>query len=288
MPAEETDVSPAYLYRPATAADLPAAHALSVHLEWPHREEDWAMVQRISEGFVAEQDGVLAGIAFACHQGAYSSIGLVIVSHQHRSKGIGRRLMNLCLDAVGPRTPILNATESGAPLYASMGFVEFARIQQHQGVPQMPEPLPASRHALCRVVNRADYPKVIELANAGSGLDRTEVLNDLLPTAEHVVGIEVEGHLQGCAMLREFGRGHLIGPVVAHHPEQARHLITHLLRLIPGAFVRFDIPSACGLADWLENLGLPCVDNAPRMVRGIPPQSSAGVTEFALVTQAIG
>ncbi|WP_411566526.1 GNAT family N-acetyltransferase [Pseudomonas orientalis] len=288
MPAEETDVSPAYLYRPATAADMPAAHALSVRLKWPHREEDWAMVQRTSQGFVAEQDGVLAGVAFACHQGAYSSIGLVIVSHQHQRKGIGRRLMNLCLDAVGPRTPILNATESGAPLYASMGFVEFARIEQHQGVPQTPALLPASHHAQCRGLSRVDYPKVIELANAGSGLDRTDVLNDLLPTAEHVVGIEVEGHLQGCALLRQFGRGHLIGPVVAQHPEQARHLIIYLLRLIPGAFVRLDIPTACGLADWLENLRLPCVDNAPRMVRGVPPRSSAGVTEFALVTQAIG
>jgi predicted GNAT family N-acyltransferase len=246
MPAEETDVSCAYLYRPATAADMPAAHALSVHLKWPHREQDWAMVQRTSEGFVAEQDGVLAGVAFACHQGAYSSIGLVIVSHQHQRKGIGRRLMNLCLDSVGPRTPILNATESGAPLYASMGFVEFARIQQHQGVPQTPEPLPETRHAQCRVLNRADYSKVIELANAASGLDRTGVLNDLLPTAEHVVGIEVDGHLQGCALLRQFGRGHLIGPVVAQHPEQARHLITHLLRLIPGAFVVWIFPPHAG------------------------------------------
>lgn len=134
----------------------------------------------------------------------------------------------------------------------------------------------------------ADYPKVIELANAGSGLDRTEVLNDLLPTAEHVAGIEVDGQLNGCALLRRFGRGHLIGPVVAQNQDQARQLITHLLRLIPGAFVRFDIPIECGLADWLESLGLPCVDKAPWMVLGVPPQSSGGIRQFALVTQAIG
>ncbi len=276
-------MSHAYTYRPATAADMPAAHALSVHLKWPHREEDWAMVQRTSEGFVAEQGGVLVGVAFTCHQGAYSSIGLVIVSDQHQGKGIGRRLMNLCLEATAPRTPILNATESGAPLYISMGFVDFARIQQHQGVPQIP-----LINSDCHELSLADYPEVIELANAGSGLDRTAVLNDLLPTAEHVVGIEVDGQLQGCALLRRFGRGHLIGPVVAQNQEQARQLITHLLRLIPGAFVRFDIPTACGLADWLESLGLPCVDKAPRMVLGVPPQSSGGITQFALVTQAIG
>ncbi|NVZ20785.1 GNAT family N-acetyltransferase [Pseudomonas costantinii] len=278
----------AYIYRSVSAADIPAAHALSVHLKWPHREEDWAMVQRTSEGFVAELDGQLVGVAFACHQGAYSSIGLVIVSDQHQGKGIGRRLMNLCLDAAAPRTPILNATESGAPLYASMGFIEFARIQQHQGVPQTPAPMPLIKHSNCRVLSLAEYPRLIELANAGSGLDRTEVLNDLLPTAEHVVGIEVDGQLQGCALLRRFGRGHIIGPVVAQNQEQAQQLITHLLRLIPGAFVRFDILTECGLAGWLESLGLQCVDRAPRMVLGVPPQSSDGIRQFALVTQAIG
>jgi len=277
-----------YVYRKVSAADMPAAHALSVHLKWPHREEDWAMVQRTSEGFVAEYDGALVGVAFACHQGAYSSIGLVIVSDQHQGKGIGRRLMNLCLDAVAPRAPILNATESGAPLYISMGFVEFARIQQHQGVPQAPAPIPSTPHTACRVLSTDDYPKVIELANAGSGLDRTGVLNDLLPAAEQVVGIEVEGHLKGCALLRRCGRGHLIGPVVAQDQDQARQLITHLLQSIPGAFVRFDIPTECGLSEWLESLGLPCVDKAPRMVRGVAPQPSAGIKQFALVTQAIG
>lgn len=281
-------MSLATVYRTATASDMPAAHALSVHLKWPHREEDWAMVQRTSEGFVAEQDGKLVGVAFACHQGAYSSIGLVIVSDQHQGKGIGRRLMTLCLEAAAPRTPILNATEAGAPLYASMGFVDFARIQQHQGVPQTPAPMPLVRHAQCRVLSQADYPALIELANAGSGLDRSAVLKDLLPTAEHVVGFEVNGQLTGCALLRRFGRGHIVGPVVAQNLQQAQQLITHVLRLIPGAFVRFDILADCGLAEWLESLGLPCVDRAPRMVLGVPPQSREGVQQFALVTQAIG
>jgi predicted GNAT family N-acyltransferase len=280
-------MSDAYVYRMATAADMPAAHALSVQLKWPHREADWAMVQRTSEGFVAEHDGQLVGVAFACHQGAYSSIGLVIVSDQHQSKGIGRRLMNLCLDAAAPRTPILNATESGAPLYVSMGFVEYARIQQHQGVPQLP-PIFATAGAVGREVTQDEYPQVIELVNAGSGLDRTAVLNDLLPMAECVVGVEVHGQLKGCALLRRFGRGHLIGPVVAQNLEQAQQMITHLLDLIPGAFVRFDILADCGLVEWLEGLGLPCVDRAPRMVLGEPPRSRDGIAQFAMVTQAIG
>jgi predicted N-acetyltransferase YhbS len=275
-------------YRPFTTADLPAAHALSVQLKWPHREADWAMVARVSDGFVAERDGQLVGVAFTTPQGDYSSIGLVIVSDQHQGQGIGRRLMQLCLEASAPRRAILNATVAGAPLYQRMGFIDYARIQQHQGVPRLPEPSPLKHGARLRVLDAADHAALIGLANAASGLDRGRVLDDLLNEAEQALGIEVNGQLQGMALLRRFGRGHLIGPVVARDTAQAQQLIGHLLARIPGEFVRFDILADCGLADWLEGLGLACVDRAPRMVLGTPPSASATVRQFALVTQAIG
>ncbi|CZT28353.1 MULTISPECIES: GNAT family N-acetyltransferase [Pseudomonas] len=278
-----------YQYRPVTAEDIPAAHALSVSLKWPHREQDWAMVQRTSEGFVAEHDGQLVGVAFTCHQGDWSSIGLVIVRDDHQGKGIGRRLMKLCLDATAPRTPVLNATELGAPLYQSLGFVDFARIQQHQGIADLSGLLAPKDDLPIRTLGPTDHAELIRLANAGSGLDRTAVLTDLLSRdAERAVGIEYAGQLQGIALLRRFGRGHIIGPVVARDVDQAQRLIEHLLQQIPGMFVRFDILADCGLAAWLEGLGLPCVDRAPRMVLGTPPASVPDVQQFALVTQAIG
>ncbi|MCK9703669.1 GNAT family N-acetyltransferase [Pseudomonas syringae pv. syringae] len=278
-----------YQYRPVTAKDIPAAHALSVSLKWPHREQDWAMVQRTSEGFVAEHDGQLVGVAFTCHQGDWSSIGLVIVRDDHQGKGIGRRLMKLCLDATAPRTPVLNATELGAPLYRSLGFVDFARIQQHQGIADLSGLLAPKDDLPIRTLGPTDHAELIRLANAGSGLDRTAVLTDLLSRdAERAVGIEYAGQLQGIALLRRFGRGHIICPVVARDVDQAQRLIEHLLQQIPGMFVRFDILADCGLAAWLEGLGLPCVDRAPRMVLGTPPASVPDVQQFALVTQAIG
>jgi len=277
-----------YRYRPATAQDLPAAHGLSQRLRWPHREADWAMVQRTSEGFVAECAGQLVGIAFACHQGDFSSIGLVIVSDEHQGRGIGRRLMQLCLEATAPRTPILNATEAGAPLYASLGFETFDHIQQHQGslatVPAAPV-LPGVR---CRALAPAEYPQAIALANTASGLDRGRVLGDLLPEALQVLGLERDGELQGLALLRRFGRGLLIGPVVAPDAETAKALIAPLLEATQGEFVRIDILADCGLAAWLIAAGLACVDRAPRMARGASPQASGVAQSFALVTQALG
>ncbi|WP_325917864.1 GNAT family N-acetyltransferase [Pseudomonas frederiksbergensis] len=279
---------PAYVYRPMTAADVAAAHALSVQLKWPHRLADWAMLQRVSQGFVAEDEGRLIGTAFTCPQGDYATIGLVIVSDEYQGQGIGRRLMELALQACGSQTAMLNATLAGAPLYASQGFVDFGHIQQHQGnvLPPVPTDLPSGERL--RRLTDADRSGVIALANAGSGLDRHAVLNDLFDSVDEVMGIERDGQLRGFALLRPFGRGRYIGPVVAENPEQAKHLIAVLLAQVPETFVRMDVPSDCGLGPWLEAAGLKQVDTVAQMVRGTPPQASGGVHQFALVTQAIG
>ena len=277
---------PAYVYRPMTEADLPAAHALSVQLKWPHRLEDWAMLQRVSDGFVVMDGERLIGSAFACPQGDYATIGLVIVSNDYQGQGIGRRLMEKALAACDSRTPVLNATLAGAPLYASQGFVEFGRVQQHQGQARVPELAELATGESCRTLSAEDHTTLLALAKAASGMDRREVLRDL--QVEHAVGIERDGRLRGFGLLRPFGRGRCIGPVVAENIEQAKYLIATLLAQVPDTFVRIDIPVACGLSDWLEQAGLKNIDTVTQMALGTPPQASHGVHPFALITQAIG
>lgn len=275
---------PNYQYRPMTAADVPAAHALSVALKWPHRAQDWAILQSVADGFVALDEGRVIGSAFACHQGQWSTIGLVIVSDDYQGHGIGRRLMDLALDSIGPRTALLNATVAGAPLYRKMGFVEFGQIQQRQGhviAPTAPAHPP-------RVLGAADQARVITLANAATGLERSAVMQSVLADVEQLVGIEVDGQLHAFAAIRPFGRGRCLGPLVAQNLDQAHQLIAHLLAPLADAFVRIDIPVGCGLEGLLDSVGLKGVDTVTCMSRGEVPQASAGVQAFALVTQAIG
>ena len=278
----------ACIYRPMTQADLPAAHGLSSQLDWPHRLEDWGLLQRVFKGFVATVDDRLIGTAFACPQGNFATIGLVVVNPDFQGQGIGRLLMELALDACQPGTPILNASVAGAPLYLSQGFVEFGTIEQRQGLARAValEPLAEDEHlrALCE----QDQVRQLALANAGSGLDRSALFAQLHDTIEHTAGIETDGQLQAFALLRRAGRGHCIGPVIAQNTRQARHLITTLLAQIPNQFVRIDVPMDSGLCEWLTLAGLEPVDRVTQMALGSPPQPNPLVRQFALVSQAIG
>lgn len=275
-------------YRTLSRADLPAAHGLSTQLNWPHRLEDWELLHRLFEGFAACDGERLIGTAFACPQGAFATIGLVVVSPDYQGQGIGRQLMELALEACKPATAILNASAAGAPLYLSQGFVEFGTIEQRQGPAQSValEPLAAGEHG--RSLNAQDQARQLALANAGSGLDRSAVFAQLHGTIEHSAGIECDAQLQAFALLRRAGRGHCIGPVIAQSPRQARHLIATLLARIPGQFVRIDVPQSSGLSEWLTLVGLRPVDRVTQMALGTPPQSTGGVHQFALLSQATG
>jgi hypothetical protein len=99
------------------------------------------------------------------------------------------------------------------------------------------------------------------------------------------------GVARGFALLRRFGRGHVIGPVVAPDVDGAKALIAHLAGLNAGRFTRIDIDATSALAEWVENLGLARVDAPVTMQRGGNAAQAAepGAPRlFAIVTQAIG
>jgi hypothetical protein len=102
------------------------------------------------------------------------------------------------------------------------------------------------------------------------------------------------GRAAGFAVLRRFGIGQVIGPVVAPDAAAARALIGHFLASNPGQFIRVDVPEESGLSPWLQELGLADVGPAIRMVRGaaLPPgekgEEAGAVRRFALASQAFG
>ena len=119
-------------------------------------------------------------------------------------------------------------------------------------------------------------------------MPRDALIADLLAGAEACVVLDHDNAPRGFAMLRRFGRGHAIGPVVAPDAEGAKALIAHLAGMNAGHFTRIDIDFASGLAEWLESIGLLRVDAPTTMVRGAPLATSPdGPVLFAIVTQAL-
>ncbi|SAL70002.1 N-acetyltransferase GCN5 [Caballeronia arvi] len=281
------------LYRPFTADDIPAAHALSVEVKWPHRADDWRFVHDAGAGFVAQDGDRVVGTALFWTFGENGgSLGMVIVAPDCQGKGIGRTLMELLLGALGERTTVLHATPAGEPLYAKLGFTRIGAIHQHQSADFTVPRIDLQRGEHIRAIEPRDTETLVALASRASGFDRSVLLRSLLNVAQGVV-LERDGEALGFALMREFGRGHAIGPVVSvtddgQHVRRAQALIAHWLGRNEGGFTRIDTPDESGLADWLERVGLKRVDTVIKMARNGAPSRDASVAQFAIINQALG
>ncbi|HHX4174603.1 TPA: GNAT family N-acetyltransferase, partial [Burkholderia contaminans] len=211
----DSDTMPALRYRRFTAADVPAAHALTVALRWPFRAEDWQFSADTSTAFAAEENGVVIGTAMCWKYGAdRASIGHVIVSDAHQGRGIGRKLMEMLLDELGPRITFLHATPAGRPLYEKLGFTVCGSLGQYQGNVVRPADVALPDGVRLRAGSPADWPRLVELDARASGLQRDELMAALFQRGESVV-LERDGEVVGFSVLRRFGRGDVIGPVAA-------------------------------------------------------------------------
>lgn len=286
------DAAPAddgVLLRAMTEADLPNAQALSAELRWPHRLTDWAHAFLHAEGVVAERDGKIVATALRFRWGArHATVGLIIVAPACQGRRIGHRLLTTLLDGLADHTVLLQATTEGRGLYERLGFVRTGEIRQHQGVAQ-PTPLIALPEGWrLRPVGQNEAQALHRLDEEARGMPRPVLIDCLLAKADACVVLDHDGTQKGFAILRRFGRGHVIGPVVAPDADSAKALIAHLAGTNAGRFTRIDIDFDSGLAEWLESFGLLRVDAATTMVRGAPLQHPEGAPRlFAIVTQAL-
>lgn len=261
---------------------LDDALRLSRSTGWPHRREDWALVARLSRGAVALEGERVVATALATPFGDVAMANMIIVDEAMRGRGLGREIMQRALALAEPREWRLVATQSGLPLYRKLGFVETGFVHQHQG--------PAAELAAPEGVRPAgakDMEQIAAMDRDATGAARGALLAELAAAGQVAL---VEG--KGFALLRDFGRGQVVGPVVAQDQDTARRLLSFLLAGKAGRFMRVDTPqdkdADAGLSDWLAEIGLACVDTGIAMRRGVAPAQARAFTSFALAAQALG
>lgn len=274
---------------PMMPVHLAAAQALSAAVGWPHRLEDWAVVLGFGHGLAALDGEALVGTAVWWPMGAgAATLGMIIVAPERQGRGLGRRLMEAALAETGSRTVLLNATREGLPLYQKMGFEPTGAVCQHQGIPLAVATATVPQGAFLRPLQGDDLDAVIELDRAACGLPRAAMLRALAAAGMGLV-LDIDERTRGYALYRRFGRGHVIGPVVATDGESAKALIDTWIASHDAGFLRIDVPLASGLSAWLETRGLTKVSEVVTMARGAPPVTAPGAPRrFALASQALG
>jgi GNAT superfamily N-acetyltransferase len=270
--------------------DLEAMHRLVLQMSWPHRLADCAILLELGSGIVAtDSTGEVIGVgmwwAFGRQAG---TVGTVLVAPEHQGRGIGRALMEALSAEAGSRALMLNATAEGLSLYEKLGYGRVGLVRQHQAKLDAPV---TGRRAPAACVRRAvpeDQHALFALDAASFGADRTALIVRLLAAGEAWI-VEQGAGPAGFTVLREFGRGQIIGPVVAPNEDDAVALVAAAAGAARPGVLRIDIPAhAQRLGEWLIEAGLPPISTVTTMLRGAWPASQNGVQRFGLALQALG
>lgn len=250
------------------------------------------MAQALGEGVVAlDEIGRLVSSAMLFPMGGdLVHIGMVITAPRLQDQGTGRWLMNEMLARSQGKVRMLNATKEAYRLYLSLGFQTVAQVWQQQGIARA---LPGARlggmaAGVVRPGHAGDLAAMHVLDRRAFGSDRAAALAYALARSDCLV-VEEAGAVQGFALCRPFGRGHLLGPVVARSEEEAVALILPHITARVGQFMRMDTRHGDGpLKAALETSGLVYYDNVTTMSFGTPPERDSLVQTFGLNSHALG
>jgi GNAT superfamily N-acetyltransferase len=271
---------------PFAGAHVEGALKLSQEMSWPYRFEDWDFAQQLGQGFVLQRSGVVIGTAAWWPYGeTHASVGMIIVAKAAQGRGYGARLMDALLASAHPRTIALNSTAEGIMLYRRRGFVPIGIIHQHQGI--LRDHYEAPQSCFVRPMSTSDFEAITRLDREATGLERHRLLDRLVQSGDGYI-LQRDGTPSGYAISRLFGRGHVIGPVVAENPTDARALIEAALARLGRVFVRIDTPASSQLGDWLEGIGLEQVGDATTMILGTQAPSTGPARTFAIPNQSFG
>jgi ribosomal protein S18 acetylase RimI-like enzyme len=299
-----------------TAGDLGFAAGLTAGEGWASGRSDFELyLEHDPDGcFTAWEGGRRLGMVTTSRYPASAWIGNLIVVPDHRSRGVGRALMEhglRHLELAGIRTVRLDGDPPGIPLYRSLGFVdewESLRFRRVGGrldrPPQVTDLKPDDLAALdgtgfggglqrppqVRELTPDDLGAVAALDRTVFGDDRSRMLGLLFGRAERAFVVAGSDGLAGYAMVVHTDRGLRFGPWVAVDARAAEELLRGAVTIaVAGEAITLGVPGPNPEArSILERLGFEPTPSSLRMVRG--PAAADGRLDhiFAIANGAVG
>ena len=262
--------------------DIPRAMELKNALGWNQTPEDWRRFLRLSpEGsFKAVRGEQLVATAIAYVFDRVCWIGMVIVAEECRHQGVGRLIMNRCMQYGDERKCsliVLDATREGVSLYGRLGFRPEFLVGTAQGriSEQILAQLGAPGYLEVRRVRHRDLEAIVTLEAEGHGAVREALLVHLVK--EHpgrgFVGFAPEGELQGFVLYRRGYHSVQVGPMIARDDETAaallRSVFSDLISAGDEAAVILTVPmNNPGILKLIRSCGLSVDPRLTRMTRG--------------------
>lgn len=274
-----------------TTADIESGLRLCRAAGWNQLERDWhALLETPSVFRVALRAGRIVGTAGAVVYGAELAwVCMVLVDPAERGQGLGTALVEQVLDRLPAGVAVgLDATPSGRPVYARLGFSprgDLARLEC--GPParrRSTVPEPARPHAELRPLRERDFPRVLAWDREVFGADRSRILEGLLAAApEYAWLLEADDALSGYCLGRPGHRTAHVGPLVALEWRTAGALVSRCLAADPDRRYTLDAPEGPEWRSQLQQLGFTEQRPFTRMYRGGGPARGRIEHAFAVV-----
>jgi GNAT superfamily N-acetyltransferase len=250
--------------------DIKFCKELTDREQWGYLEEDLArLIGYEPRGcFVAWGKKEPVGIITTTSFNAYAFLGSLIVRHDARRKGIGRKLMQQAIQYLiqkGVTTIELDGVFPAVELYRNLGFrdkylsLRFLRstdehLQEHK-----------PSHSVETTVS-----EIISFDRLKTGLSRERVLKTLLTCRNHAVHTVVGNTLHAYAVVRPRASGvFMIGPFIAENQKAADTLMSEIIQVHAYKPLITGVPAIhSGAAELMLRHGFVYKQPSLRMYRG--------------------
>lgn len=250
--------------------DIQGLVALSKLVGWDYDTDEITTIMSSGKilGHKDEFGQIVSSAAIIPYDTYLASLGMVIVNHEYRGKGLGKEVTQACMDLVNKNISImLIATPEGKPLYKKMGFKEVGNVHKLICNNYIPSEKIRLENLKVDTLKESDLDKIIALDKDAFGDSRRKFLINRIKQSHQSLVLRGEfGHVLGYGLSILGPENLIIGPIVAPNSRASCYL-TNQLALNHNGRLRIDIPKVDEMfMTFLKESGFEKVSQPPIMI----------------------